>query len=118
MGKSMEALEKMILILNQSTRARELMEVWPKSIRMEFTDEPAPFYMIVENGQMRIEPEIPKEPEILMVGEGEEFAKVIAGQKDVSHSLFRGQIKINKGTVKDIMALSRILGSVRKEVQL
>ena len=113
MGKAIETLEKRIPMLNKSNRAKELMEVWPKIVRMEFRDEPGPFYMIVENGQIRMEKASAKEPEIVMVGDGQEFAKVAAGEKDISHPLFHGQIKIIKGTVKEVMVLSRIIGSIR-----
>lgn len=113
MGKAMEALEKRIPMLNKSNRAKELMEVWPKIVRMEFRDEPSPFYMIVENGQIKLEKSFVKEPEIIMVGDGQEFVKVALGEKDISHPLFFGQIKITKGTVKEVMVLSRIIGSIR-----
>ena len=113
MGKAMETLERRIPMLNKSHRAKELMEVWPKIVRMEFRDEPSPFYMIVENGQIRLEKSFAKEPEIIMVGDGQEFVKVAAGEKDISHPLFHRQIKIIKGTVKEVMVLSRIIGSIR-----
>ena len=113
MGKAIETLEKRIPLLNKSHRAKELMEVWPKIVRMEFRDEPAPFYMIVENGQIRLEKSFEKEPDIIMVGDGQEFVKVAGGEKDISLPLFHGQIKIIKGTVKEIMVLSRIIGSIK-----
>jgi putative sterol carrier protein len=113
MGKAMEALEKRIPMLNKSNRAKELMEVWPKIVRMEFRDEPSPFYMIVENGQIKLEKSFAKEPEIILAGDGQEFVKVASGEKDISHPLFFGQIRIAKGTVKEVMVLSRIIGSIK-----
>jgi putative sterol carrier protein len=113
MGKSMDTLGKRIPILNSSKRAKELMEVWPKVIRMEFVDEASPFYMIIENGEMRLERSFRAETDIIMVGDGEKFAEVIAGNVDISHPLFRGQITLTKGTVKEMMALSRIIGSIK-----
>lgn len=113
MGKAFEILEKRIPMLNKNSRAKELMEVWPRIVRMEFRDEKRPFYMIVENGQMRLEGLFAKEPEIIIAGDGEEFAKIAAGDKDISHPLFHGQIKMIKGMVKDIMVFSRIIGSIR-----
>ncbi len=114
MGKAKEDLARKIPLLNSSSGAREQMELWPKVVQLELEGEESPFYIVVEEGQMRLEEAPPRPPDIIISGDAQELVNVLAGEEDISQPIAHGRFKIRRGLVKEVMPLSRIFAYIRR----
>ncbi len=116
MGEVRSEAEKLIPLINNNSAATKIMQSWPRSILLELEGEENPFYIIIEQGQMRVEETSQKEPDIVMEGSATEIAKVFRGDKDITHPLAHGQIGLRRGkSLELVIFLSRILGAVHRK---
>jgi len=116
MGEARSELVNVVPLINSSSTAMKIMEGWPRSILLELDGEESPFYIIIEQGKMRVEEKLDKEPEIVMLGSAMEIAKVFRGDKDITHPLAHGQLRLKRGkSIELVVFLSRILGAVHRK---
>lgn len=116
MGEVRSEAEKLIPLINNNSAATKIMQSWPRSILLELEGEENPFYIIIEQGQMRVEETSHKEPDIIIEGSAIEIAKVFRGDKDITHPLAHGQIGLRRGkSLELVIFLSRILGAVHRK---
>ena len=116
MGEAKSEVVKLVPLINTSSGATKIMEGWPKSILLELEGEESPFYIIIEQGKMRVEEKSDKEPEMVMLGNAAEIAKVFRGDKDITHPLAHGQLRLKRGkSIELVIFLSRILGAVHRK---
>ena len=120
MGEAKTEVLKLLPILNASVGAARIMEGWPKALRLELEGEESAFYIIIEAGKMRVAENFEKEPDLVMHGEAGEIAKFFRGDKDITHPLAHGQIRLSRGkSLELVVFLSRIIGAVhRKKMEL
>ena len=117
MGETFSEIVKLASRLNESPAARNLMEAFPRTIQFDLKGEESKFYMTIEGGRMAIKEGVAKNADILIVGDTAEFAKVVRGKLDASHTIAHGHITIEKGKVSDMTLLNRILWKKDKEVR-
>ena len=116
MGEAKSEVIKLVPLVNSSHGAMRIMEGWPKSILLELEGEERPFFIIIDQGKMRIEEKSQKEPEIIMESNSTEIAKVFRGDKDITHPLAHGQLRLKRGkSIELVIFLSRILGAVHRK---
>lgn len=109
MGKTLDELNNMLSDLNSNKRAVDLMEAFSRVIRFELEGEQSSFDVAIQRGQMAITKRISGEPDLIVTGDTNEFAKVIRGEQDVTHPIARGQLIVKKGKVSEMTLLNRIL---------
>lgn len=116
MGEAKSEVLKLIPLVNSSSGATKIMGGWPKSILVQLEGEESPFYIIIEQGKMRVEEKLEREPEMVMLGNATEIAKVFRGDKDITHPLAHGQLRLQRGkSIELVLFLSRILGAVHRK---
>jgi len=109
MGATLNEFTSLAARLNESRKAQDLMAAFPRTIQFDLKGESGPFYMTIEGGRMSIRTGVPAKTDLLVAGESNAFAEVVRGKLDVSHTLARGQIVIEKGKVSEMTLLNRIL---------
>jgi putative sterol carrier protein len=116
MGEAKSEVIKLVPLINSSSGAMKIMEGWPRSILLELDGEENPFFITIEQGKMRVEEKSNKEPDIIMLGDAREIAKVFRGDKDITHPLAHGQLRLKRGkSIELVIFLSRILGGVHRK---
>ena len=116
MGEARNEVVTLLPLVNSSPRARNIMEGWPRIILLELDGEEKPFYITIEQGQMRLEEKSHHEPDIVIMGSATELAKVFRGDKDITHPLAHGQLRPSRGkSIELVIFLSRILGAVQRK---
>ena len=114
MGETFSEIVGLASRLNESHSARNLMEAFPRTIQFDLEGEENKFYMTIEGGRMTILKGVTEKADILIAGDTKEFAKVVRGKLDVSHTIARGHITIEKGKVSEMTLLNRILWSAER----
>ena len=109
MGETFSEFVTLAARLNESRSARNLMEAFPRTLQFDLKGEAGPFHVTIEGGKMSIKEGVPEKADFLVVGDSAEFAKVVRGKLDVSHTLARGHAKIEKGRVSEMTLFNRIL---------
>ena len=113
MGQAKEELLKIMPALNSARKARDMMKVFTRKIRFDLAGEEKPFSLEIDKGQMQITEDATGEADIIVTGEGKEFAKVISAGVDVTHPIAFGHIVITRGKVSEMTLLNRILWATR-----
>lgn len=111
MGETFSEIVGLAARLNESPSAKNLMEAFSRTIQFDLEGEESKFYMTIEGGRMTIVKGIAEKADIVIAGDTREFAKVVRGKLDVSHTIARGHITIEKGKVSEMTLLNRILWS-------
>jgi putative sterol carrier protein len=114
MGETYSEMIRIIPRLNESLKARNLMEAFPRTIQFDLEGEESKFYTTIEGGRMTITKGVSEKADIVIVGDTREFAKVAEGKLDVSHTIARGHITITKGKVSEMTLLNRILWATER----
>lgn len=115
MDKGKQDLENIIPALNANTRARTLMEAWPRIVQFQLDGEAKPFYVVIDNGQMKLSEGIHPSPHIQVLGDAKEFSRVVRGEKDITHPLLFGDLRLGLGKNMEMITFSRILTSVTRK---
>lgn len=109
MSKLRETIENTIKLLNANNRAKELMQVWPKIIKLEMDGEKEPIYMSTVKGQMELM-ENPGSPvDITITGKSEAFLDVMSGKKDITYPIATADLIMDRRNIEDMITFSRIL---------
>ena len=114
MGETFSEIVGLASRLNESHSARNLMEAFPRTVQFDLKGEESKFYMTIEGGRMAIKEGVAEKADILIAGDTAEFAKVVRGKLDVSHTIARGHITIEKGKVSEMTLLNRILWATER----
>src|SRR3989304_1045483 len=112
MGETFKELSGIVPRLNESRSARNLMEVFPRTIQFGLEGEESQFFITIGAGQMTVAKGISEKADIVVAGDTREFAKVVQGKLDVTHPIARGHITVAKGKVSEMTLLNRILWAV------
>jgi putative sterol carrier protein len=116
MGVTFDEILGVALRLNESLAARSLMEAFPRTIEFDLEGEESRFYMTIDGGRMSIAKGIPEKSDIVMVGDGSQFVKVVRGKLDVTHTLAQGHMRVTKGKVSEMTLFNRILVAANRGV--
>jgi putative sterol carrier protein len=116
MGVTFDEFLDLASRLNESRSARNLMEIYPRTIEFDLKGEEGAFHMIIEGGRMSITKGVPEKPDIVMSGDGSQFVRVVQGKLDVTHTLAQGHMSVTKGKVSDLTQFNRILVAANREV--
>jgi putative sterol carrier protein len=114
MGETYSEMIRIIPRLNESLKARNLMEAFPRTIQFDLEGEESKFYTTIEGGRMTITKGVPEKADIVIVGDTKEFAKVVGGKLDVTHPIACGHITVTKGKVSEMTLLNRILWATER----
>jgi len=112
MGDTFNGLSGIAPRLNESRTAKNLMEVFPRTIQFSLQGEESPFFLTISGGQMSVAKGVSDKADLVVAGDTREFAKVVQGTLDVTHPIARGHITIEKGKVSEMTLLNRILWAV------
>lgn len=115
MGLGKEELAKTVALVNESPRAKRMMDSWSGTVQFELQGEGRPFHITVAQGRMGLQDGAHDNPWMVIAGDGDAFAAVACGRVDITHPIARGQLRVVKGKVLDTIYLSRtILAAYRK----
>lgn len=114
MGETRNVIQTAIPVFNESKATRNLMEAFSRKIQFDLRGEPGPFNIVIESGRIKLVDERFEDAEVVVSGDTKEFAKVVVGQIDVTHLIARGQIKIERGKVSDMILLGRIFLAAKR----
>jgi putative sterol carrier protein len=114
MSEVKKEVTKIVSLLNSSSRARELMETWPRVLQLDLDEEESPFYLLIDHGQMAVKESVDKQADLVIQGSGKEFIEVVSGRKDIMYPIAHGQIKLSKGKISEMISFSRILGTIKR----
>ena len=114
MGETFSEIVGLASQLNESGKARNLMQAFPRIIQFDLEGEESKFCMTIEGGRMTITKGVSEKADIVIAGDTREFAKVAKGELDVTHPIARGQITVTKGKVSEMTLLNRILWAIER----
>lgn len=114
MGETYSEIVGLASRLNESQAAKNLMEAFPRTIQFDLEGEESKFFITIEGGRMAIAKGVSEKADIVIVGDTTEFAKVVRGKLDVSHTIARGHITVTKGKVSEMTLLNRILWATER----
>src|SRR3989304_3018302 len=112
MGDTFNGLSGIAPRLNESRTAKNLMEVFPRTIQFSLQGEESPFFLTISGGQMSVAKGVSDKADLVVAGDTREFAKVVQGKLDVTHPVARGHITVEKGKVSEMPLLNWILWAV------
>ncbi len=116
MGEAKKAVEELLPQLNASKGAMKIMEGWPKAMLLELEGEEKAFYIVIDQGKMSITETLAREPDLVMHGDAKEIAQFFRGDKDITHPLAHGHLRLSRGkSLELVVFLSRILGAVHRK---
>ena len=87
------------------------MEAYPRTIQFDLKGEESKFYMTIDGGRMSITKGVAEKADVVIAGDTREFAKVVRGKLDVTHTIAQGHVTITQGKVSEMTLLNRILWS-------
>jgi putative sterol carrier protein len=114
MGDTLNGLTGLAPRLNENRTAKNLMEVFPRTIQFNLQGEEGPFFLTISGGQMAVAKGVSDKAELVVAGDTREFAKVVQGGLDVTHPIARGHITIERGKVSEMTLLNRILWAANR----
>jgi len=114
MGETFSEMPGLISRLNDSPKARNMMEAYPRTIQFDLDGEESKFFITIKEGRMAISPGFSANADVIIAGDSGEFAKVVRGKLDVTHTIARGHITITKGKVSEMTLLNRILWATER----
>ena len=114
MAEAKSETEKVVPLINSSLRARQLMEVWSRVIKLDLEGEERPFYLVINNSRIEVKETVDKPVDIIILGSMTAFVDVVKGRKDVTYPVAHGQLKLSKEKIADIITLSRILRATER----
>ena len=114
MAEAKKKTETIVPLLNSSSRAKQLMEVWPRVLQLDLEGEEKPFYLVIDKGQAAVEERVDKPVDMVISGSNKAFIDVMGGRKDVTYAVAHGELKLAKEKIPDIIAFSRILRTTER----
>lgn len=115
MSRTFEELSQLAPRLNESRAARNLMEVFPRTIQFRLDGEDGPFYMTIDSARITVAKGVSDKADLVVAGNTREFAKVMSEKVDVTHPIAQGHIRIEKGKVSEMTLLNRILWAAERK---
>lgn len=115
MGEGKDELKKVIPLFSDNPRAMEIMEGWPRTVLFDLEGEETPFYITVKEGRMSFSEGVPKEADIVVRGEGREFARVVKRERDITHPIAEASLKVDKGKLSQLILFDRILATAKRK---
>ncbi len=115
MGEAKEALKKVVPQLDGNPWAKEIMEGWPRTVLFELDGEETPFYIVVKEGKMSFGDGVPGEADVVVRGEGKEFARVVRRERDITHPIAEARLRVEKGKLSQLIIFDRILATAKRK---
>ncbi len=109
------ALSTLVPKLNESRAARNLMDVFPKTIQFRLDGEDGPFYLGIADGRATLAKGVAPKIDIEVAGSSREFAKVITEKVDVTWPIAEGHVTVEKGKISELTLLNRILWAAERK---
>ena len=115
MGEVKDELKRVIPHFDDNPRAQEIMEGWPRTVLFEMEGEETPFYITVQDGKMSLGEDVPAEVDIILKGQGHEFARVVRRERDITHPIAEATISVDKGKLSQLIIFDRILATAKRK---
>ncbi len=115
MSEGKDELKKVVPLFDGNPKAVEIMEGWPRTVLFELDGEKPPFYITVKEGKMSFAEGVPKEADIVVKGNGKEFAKVVKRERDITHPIAEGSLRVDKGKLSQLIIFDRILATAKRK---
>ncbi len=90
-----------------NARLQEMNRGWDRVIRIEVKEHPDVFTLILENGELRLEEESDRQPQIVVQGDSEVVASVFFGELAPTEPYLKGELTVN-GSQEDVLRLDFI----------
>lgn len=121
MGEASVSLKQIVEKMNNNPKVQQVFvtDIGGKPINWNMTyqfnlDNEDPFYLIIENQKVSINPGIVQDPKIIMSGDNNAIIKICMGKGDFTHAISREEITVEKGKIMDVIRLTRAITIVLK----
>jgi len=121
LGVASESLKKIIDRMNNIPKAQLVFvtDIGGKTVNWNMTfqfnlDDEDPFYLIIKNQKVNVNPGTAHDAEIVMSGDNNAIVKICKGKGDFTHAISREEISVEKGKVIDVIRLTRAITIVLK----
>jgi len=121
MGQAKENLMKIIEKMNENPKAQAVFVTniagkdvdWEMSFQFNLNiDEP--FYLEIKNRKSKVLDGYKSEANIVMSGKSEAIVRICEAKGDFTHAISREEIMVEKGSVMDVIRLTRAITIVLK----
>ncbi len=109
------ALSALVPQLNDSRAARNLMEVFARTIQFRLDDPAGPFYLRITGGRAELAKGVASAADIEVAGSSRELARVITEKVDVTWPIAEGHVTVPKGKISELTLLNRILWAAERK---
>ena len=121
MGQAKEYLMKIIERMNENPKAQAIFVTniagedvdWEMSFQFNL-DNDEPFYLEIKNQKSKVSDGSKSEPIIVMFGKSDAIVRICEGKGDFTHAISREEIMVEKGSVMDVIRLTRAITIVLK----
>jgi len=113
MGKAREAMRDAISRLRDNPKAREIIQVLPRRIAFELEGEERPFALTVSDGELSLSDDVAG-ADIVVAGDAPEFARIVSREREVTHAVAEGKVRVSRGKLSQMILFDRLLNLARK----
>ncbi len=121
MGQAKENLMKIIEKMNENPKAQSVFVTniagkdvdWEMSFQFNL-DNDEPFYLEIKNQKGKVLDGTKSEAIIAMSGKSDAIVRICEGKGDFTHAISREEILVEKGSVMDVIRLTRAITIVLK----
>lgn len=110
-----DALSALVPRLNDSRQARNLMEVFPRTIQFRLDDKADPFYLRIAEGRATLEKGEAHSADIEVAGSSRQLVRVITEKVDITWPIAEGHVTVGKGKISELTLLNRILWAAERK---
>ncbi len=114
MGEAKDELKRIIPLMDNNPRAKEIFEGCHKTVLFELEGEDPSFYISVSEGRVSLGEDIPENVDILLKGSGQELARVVRRERDITHPIAEASLWIEKGKLSQLIIFDRILATAKR----
>ena len=121
MGRGKGNLMKIIERMNENPKAQAIFVIniagedvdWEMSFQFNL-DNDEPFYLEIKNQKSKVLDGTKSEAHIVMSGKSDAIVRICEGKGDFTHAISREEILVEKGSVMDVIRLTRAITIVLK----
>ena len=115
MGRAREELERVVPILNQNPKAKEMMGALPAVVEFNLEGEEESFFVIVDGDQLSLAGTTERKPDIKVSGDADEIAKIVRREREIMHPIAEGKVWVSAGKLSQMVIFDRVLDFQRRK---
>lgn len=117
MGDALEAVKKAVGQINASEKAKYVITAWDAAIEFDLDGEDGPFHLLVKDAKIELAGGAAADPLVAVKGAADAVAKAARGEIDITHPVQRGQLKLAKGKMIDLIRYNRAVQAALKDAK-